>query len=154
MAIFGEKSGMPTPLPAADRTSQKKKNSSTTSWKTDQLDTIPPTKTSDTAEPVRKSKIRMLGEVTRKVLLSSSLLQGKYRYTKKAKEEIMVNINETGEGDQNLHVLRSCRDAARKMEDVLFFCGWGRKNSLHSTLLQGQTGSTRVGSSTGHAGCR
>ena len=74
MAIFGEKSGKPTPLPAADRTSRKKKNLSTTSWKTDQPDMIPPTKTSDTVGRVRKSKIRMLGEVMRKALLRSSSL--------------------------------------------------------------------------------
>ena len=51
------------------------------------------------------------------------LVASKYQYTKKANEDIMEAIKETGEGDQNLHVLWSCRDAARKMEDVLFPAG-------------------------------
>ena len=38
----------------------------------------------------------------------------------RANEAIVAALNETNDGDLNLHVMRSCRDVARKMEDVLF----------------------------------
>jgi len=67
----------------------------------------------------RTSKLQKLDEVLRKRLLQSRLLQENWRISK-ANEEILAAIREATKGQLNVNQNRSCHDAARKMEDILF----------------------------------
>ena len=63
-----------------------------------------------------------LGEVLKNRLLNSRSHRLKRRLTK-ANEEMLAAIKESSERDLTSKRHRSCEDAARKMEDVLFSVG-------------------------------
>ena len=66
--------------------------------------------------------MQTLGNVLRERLLQSRLLRQNRRITK-ASEAIRAAIDEAGEGTLTATNRRSCNDAARKMDDILFSAG-------------------------------
>ena len=68
----------------------------------------------------------------REAAIQSRLLRGKYRTKEKANEALSAAITKCSEGSVNEYGLRGCRDAAQKMEDVLF--GVGGAERLVATL--------------------
>ena len=56
-------------------------------------------------------------------MIRSSHLRGKYHSVKKATKEIEKAISDTANTELNMHSLRKCRDAASRMEDILFSTG-------------------------------
>ena len=75
----------------------------------------------------RNTKLKAIGNMIKKRLIKSNVLRGKYRYTNKANAEIQAAISETREDDLNKYTMRSCREAARKMEEVLFSVGGAKR---------------------------
>ena len=75
-----------------------------------------------TSGSTRISKLQKLGEVVQKRLLRARLLRGNRRITK-ANEEVLAAIKESYEGELNANTNRSCHDAARRMEEILFSAG-------------------------------
>jgi hypothetical protein len=71
----------------------------------------------------RTSRLEKLGEVFRGGLLQASKLRNKYRYNKRANAQVSNAILAAREGSLPPRAMRSCRDAARKMEDILFSAG-------------------------------
>ena len=69
------------------------------------------------------SKLAKNGDAARKRLIKSHSLWGKYHSSNRAQAEIQAAIVETIEGDLSKHVMRSCREAAKEMEDILFSVG-------------------------------
>jgi len=111
MAVFGDGSSVEDeeqPIPRA--TKKVRVNTPST--------TAPKTNSGST----RTSKLQKLGEVMRKRLLHSRLLRGNRRITK-ANEEIQAAIKEACEGELNANKNRSCHNAARRMEEILFTVG-------------------------------
>ena len=56
-------------------------------------------------------------------LVQASHLRNKSYTTKKATEEIAKALKNACEGELKSHNLRTCKNAARKMEDILFSVG-------------------------------
>ena len=111
VAVFSPEcsgSAEPTRPPAATLHAKKKRAVS-----------VPQTHTGSTG---RTSKLHKLGAVLRTRLLQSRLLRGDQRISK-ATAEVLAAIKETSEGPMNDNLNRSCQDAVRKMEDILFSVG-------------------------------
>ena len=58
-----------------------------------------------------------------KHLIKSHYYRVKQKTLNEATEEIEAAISSTNEGVLNEHVMRSCREASSKMEDLLFSVG-------------------------------
>ncbi len=71
----------------------------------------------------RVSKLKKVGDVVRQSMNKSSKLRGKYHAIKKANAEIIAAIDESTESDFSVSATRHCREAAQKMEDLLFSVG-------------------------------
>ena len=56
-------------------------------------------------------------------LIRSNVLRGQYHYAARANAEIKAVITKTEEGYQNKYTMRSCREAAMKMEEILISVG-------------------------------
>ena len=82
-----------------------------------------------------------LGEVLKNRLLNSRSHRLKRRLTK-ANEEMLAAIKESSERDLTSKRHRSCEDAARKMEDILFSVGDTKRvvNTLQYFKRQGSHG--------------
>ena len=89
---------------------------------------IPSAKLSSrTSSKSRSSKIKKIGDMVKRRLIKSNELRGKYRYTRRANDEIKAAIAEIEEDDLNKYAMRSCREAARKMEEILFTAGGAKR---------------------------
>ena len=82
------------------------------------------------------SKLAKIGDAVRKRLIKSHSFRGKYHSSNRAQAEIQAAIAETSEGDLNKHVMRSCREAAKKMEDIFFLRWRCRQNYCNTQVLQ------------------
>ena len=71
----------------------------------------------------RKSKKRMIGAVFRGSLIESSRLRRGRNANKKADTQLEAAIEKASEGALPNSALRQCREAAKKMEDLLFSTG-------------------------------
>ena len=71
----------------------------------------------------RSSKMKKIGDMVKQRLIKSNDLRRQYNYTTRANAKVKAVIAETEEGNLNEYTMRSCRDAARKMEDLLFSVG-------------------------------
>ena len=106
MAIFGEKSTNSTSTCASTPPARDTK------------------KQGISLEPhVRISKVQKIGQVMREALIRSSLLRSKYHTAEKADERIRRAVRVATEGDLNNNSLRRCREAAQKMDEILFSVG-------------------------------
>ena len=130
MAVFGDKSQENSDVKRSSRTTEVNSSAATSSQARKTVPTKTPwTKDFAAGEPAkkpvqgRKSKLQSLGEVVRKALHRSSVLRGKYRYTTQANEVIAAVLKDSSDGKPNERALRSCRYAARQMEDILFSAG-------------------------------
>ena len=56
----------------------------------------------------------------RQRLVKTHYFCGKNNSSKRATAEIEAAIAKTSEGELNKHVMRSCREASRKIEELLF----------------------------------
>ena len=74
----------------------------------------------------RNSKLKHIGNMIMKRLRKSSTLR-RQRYSARAKAEINALITITDEDDLNKNAMRSCREAARKMEKILFSVGGAKR---------------------------
>ena len=71
----------------------------------------------------RQSKLQKIGKTVRDRLIKSHYYRVKQNSSNKATAEIQALIANTTEGVLNEHVMRSCREASHKMEDLLFSVG-------------------------------
>ena len=72
---------------------------------------------------VRMSKLQKVGKSVQNRLIKSHYYRVKQNALNKATEEIEAAISSTSEGVLNDNVMRSCREASSKMEDLLFSVG-------------------------------
>lgn len=129
MAIFGQRShhhGSKTALTPATATAHAKKQHPIFAQSSYHLKSKATIKHPDDQNPngklSRSSILMKLGEVLKNRLLNSRSHRLKRRLTK-ANEEMLAAIKESSERDLTSKRHRSCEDAARKMEDVLFSVG-------------------------------
>ena len=87
----------------------------------------------------------------RDAIIQSILPQGKYRTNKKANEALSAAIIITSEENLNVHGLRRCRDAARKMEDALFSVGGAERISATLRYFKDQPSNIRGSIGPGNA---
>lgn len=114
MAIFGSKS-----TPSSDTPAKSKSN------KRPQKDFFMPSSSAASTGPecARVSKIQKLGEVLRAALIQASALRRRSHNERKADQAIAAALESTSEGNLNAVMMKRSREAAKKMEDILFSVG-------------------------------
>ena len=126
MAIFGEEdsaTGKDTTIISNQPTSSGIKTaSSNTSNHTTMSPNINVMNTSN-QRPIRISKVQKIGQVLQEALICSSALCSRYHTHAKADARIQEAVKAAVEGDLNTNSLRRCREAAQKMEEILFTVG-------------------------------
>ena len=109
MAVFAKNKQCSEPPPAKSR--QKEATSHTTFISTS------PTLIQ------RNSKLNRIGMRVKQRLVKSQQYHKQQHTSDRANTEIKSMVSETTDGVLNKYALRSCREAARKMEDLLFTVG-------------------------------
>ena len=71
----------------------------------------------------RMSQLQKVGKSVQEHLFKSHYYRAKQNASDKATEEIEAAISSTSEGKLNEHIMKRCREASRKMEDLLFSVG-------------------------------
>lgn len=71
----------------------------------------------------RSSKLKIVGKRVRDRLIKSHYYRNKQHSLDKATAEMEEFIGSSSRGELNKHVMRSCREASQKMEDLLFSVG-------------------------------
>ena len=93
------------------------KNRSSKLKKTDEPTTA---SSSKSISKSRSSKLKKIGGVVKTRLIEFNALRRKYRYIARANAEIQTAINKTEGVNLNSNTMRLCREAARKIEELIF----------------------------------
>ena len=123
MAIFGSKSTPSNTSDSSDTPAKSKSN------KRPRKDFFTGHLAENSSTPItgpecaRVSKIQKLGEVLRAALIQASTLRRRSHNERKADQAIAAALESTSEGNLNAVMMKRSREAANKMEDILFSVG-------------------------------